>query len=501
MKRIFLLTTIALILAFTLGSLPISADFTNDILSYEWQQANVTDMDLWLSQSLPEQIGVTAEWYILALSQKNEYDFTAYASALTDYVQEKNYINPVTAQKFALALLASGHLSDFVTQTVENSFGKLGVMSEIYSLHLGANGFLPNGETMESLTDRLLTFQLPDGGFAVSGEIANPDVTAMAIQALAHRKDEPVTAAAIEKALTCLCGLQTENGGFISYGVENAESTAQVILALTALGYDANDARFCKNGLTLLDVLARYQRNDGSFSHEIGGSANINATVQAFLAYSSLTNGSPFVLQNLDRLTYIATENIPNEPTEESDLFPLWRMIALAIVWLVLLFVGILLLLLKKGKSNHFLLLGVIGIFLSILLFSLRFDSPSVPIKENPIGKVTLTIRCDVLTEEENRIVLPETTFTLARGETVFDILREATTTYRISMEYNGTPKLAYIEGIDGLYEHDHGGLSGWIYYVNGESPSVSCGSYTLRDGDRISFYYSLTQGDDIPHP
>ena len=99
MKRTFLLITIALILAFTLGSLPISADFTDDILSYEQKQVGVNTTDDWLTEYLPKQIGGTAEWYVLTLSKEDDYDFTAYASALTDYVQKKNNINPVTARR------------------------------------------------------------------------------------------------------------------------------------------------------------------------------------------------------------------------------------------------------------------------------------------------------------------------------------------------------------------------------------------------------------------
>ena len=58
---------------------------------------------------------------------------------------------------------------------------------------------------------------------------------------------------------------------------------------------------------------------------------------------------------------------------------------------------------------------------------------------------------------------------------------------------------MAYIRGIAYIYELEYGDLSGWIYRVNGESPSVGCGSYILSDGDRIVWHYSLEQGEDIP--
>ena len=173
----------------------------------------------------------------------------------------------------------------------------------------------------------------------------------------------------------------------------------------------------------------------------------------------------------------------------------------LIVIWGSVILASILLLVLKKGKSNSILFLCIIGILLSVIIFVFQYEPQALPEKGNPIGKVTLSIRCDVLTEEENRIILSETELVLTEGETVFDILKEATQTYKIHMEYSGSPKLAYIEGIDGLYERDHGGLSGWVYYVNGESPSVSCGSYQLKDGDTIAFHYSLEQGDDIIQP
>ena len=66
-------------------------------------------------------------------------------------------------------------------------------------------------------------------------------------------------------------------------------------------------------------------------------------------------------------------------------------------------------------------------------------------------------------------------------------------------MEYGGTGNLIYIKGIGYLYELAHGDLSGWVYLVNEESPSVGCASYTLSDGDTIVWHYTLNQGKDIP--
>lgn len=74
-------------------------------------------------------------------------------------------------------------------------------------------------------------------------------MTAMAIQALAPYNDDehPTVKSAISTALKLLSGMQNDDGGFSSMGYRNCESAAQVVVALSALGLDANtDSRFVK---------------------------------------------------------------------------------------------------------------------------------------------------------------------------------------------------------------------------------------------------------------
>ena len=65
-------------------------------------------------------------------------------------------------------------------------------------------------------------------------------------------------------------------------------------------------------------------------------------------------------------------------------------------------------------------------------------------------------------------------------------------------MEKSGAEGMIYIVGIGYIYEFDFGDLSGWIYYVNGVSPSIGCDQYVLKDGDSIRWLYSLELGNDI---
>ena len=87
------------------------------------------------------------------------------------------------------------------------------------------------------------------GSFTKSGP--DPDITGMALQALApyyldEEKYEKSGAEtpykefqlAVERGVKALAELQAENGAFKAFGQVNTESTAQVIVALTALGID-----------------------------------------------------------------------------------------------------------------------------------------------------------------------------------------------------------------------------------------------------------------------
>lgn len=141
--------------------------------------------------------------------------------------------------------------------------------------------------TREALTDSILSAQLDDGGWALSGDKADPDITAMALQSLAPYMEIQEVKAAVDKALACLSALQNEDGGFSSWGTSNSESCAQVITALTALGIDpATDIRFIKGGNSVLDALMGFYTGTG-FEHVAGGGLNNMATDQAYYAMVS----------------------------------------------------------------------------------------------------------------------------------------------------------------------------------------------------------------------
>lgn len=144
--------------------------------------------------------------------------------------------------------------------------------------------------TRQMYVDDILACQLPDGGWNLTKTgTADPDLTAMALQALAKYQDQAKVKQAVSQGLTCLSRLQNPDGTFSSEGVANGESCAQVMIALGELGISLEDARFVKNGRTLLDGLLTFYRPGQGFVHAAaGGGANQMACEQALMALAGL---------------------------------------------------------------------------------------------------------------------------------------------------------------------------------------------------------------------
>ena len=140
--------------------------------------------------------------------------------------------------------------------------------------------------TRQLYVDAILAAQCPDGGFSLAGgETGDPDITGMALQALAKYQTQEKVAAAVSKALACLSGLQREDGCFETDGAPTLESTVQVAVALCELGIPLGDARFVKAGGSLADGLMLFYNGEGSFSHSLTeGGDDLMATEQAFYA-------------------------------------------------------------------------------------------------------------------------------------------------------------------------------------------------------------------------
>jgi hypothetical protein len=122
-------------------------------------------------------------------------------------------------------------------------------------------------------------------------------------------------------------------------------------------------------------------------------------------------------------------------------------------------------------------------------------DSPEQPAEQSADpGKVTMTIR----SMEGFPAILPAQPVPWEPGDTVLDLLIRVTREKRIHMAHRGRGRTGYVEGIDNLYEFDHGPASGWVYSVNGVFPDRSAGGWEADQGDEIIWWYTLDAGRDV---
>lgn len=604
MKKIISLLTVLFLLALSAPIFFLNtnaytvADAQNacdGILAYKENQAGVGSHQEFIDSYLTGRAGSDAEWYVLGLSQSGSYDFSSYESALLKYIDSNEIYSATTRQKYAFALICANSSSRFISDTLNNSIGELGVMSDIYGLHLLNNGYPSSYHTIQGVTDKLLSERTSDGGWAVMGSRFDTDVTAMALCALApyYHQYADVTDA-VDTALSLLSTSQEDDGGYYGFGGENCESTAQVLTALCCLGINPDtDQRFIKNGCSVLDGMLRYRLSDGSFCHIKGESFNESATVQAYyslVAYLRLQRGqgslylidsrkpeevkpsrdnsSTYTPPSQDDYSYYedeggdevfihhieniiiyedgssntaatiaptqaatvpATQTPTASPTQSEETsqesspsqaatkdcasageqpavkggYKLPVILGIAAVAVILCIV---LYALKKRNKKNFLFIGAVAaaLILFVLLtdFSSKESYSQTQEKESVSGTVTLSIRCDTVKDENNKyipsngVILPQTEFTYSEGETVYDVLVEASKTNDIPLDFStGT---GYVRSLNHLYEFDYGELSGWMYRVNGVTPSVGCAQYTLSDKDRIEWLYTTNMGEDL---
>ena len=278
---------------------------------------------------------IGGEWMTIGLARSGRDVPSDYYDAVVDYVKANidengrlDYARSTENSRIILALTAIG--KDVTDVGGYNLLGGLdsmefienqGINGPIWALiALDSHDYPTSGDvTREKLMQTILDAALENGGWALTGTTADPDMTAMAMQALApyYDTDENVRAA-VDKALDVLSAAQLPTGGFVSWGSENSESCAQVIVALTALGIDpATDSRFVKNGMTALDALASFYVDGGGFRHTASGELDGMATEQgyyALAAYYRFVNGQTSLYDMSDVTIQPNTPATPDQP-------------------------------------------------------------------------------------------------------------------------------------------------------------------------------------------
>lgn len=251
------------------------------------------------------------EWMVIDLTRAGYDCPEGYYQNVVDYVNEKindkeqlHRAKSTDNSRVILALTAAGYdvtdvdghnllmgLTDMTYVKKQGINGPIWALIafDCYDYEIPANADAAEQVTRENLIAYILEKQLEDGGWALSGTVADPDMTGMAIQSLApYYNTNADVKAAVDEALVCLSNKQYDNGGFGSIDGTCSESCAQVIVALTALGINPEtDARFVKNGVSVVDAMCLFAVEGGGFAHIPDGGLNGMATEQSQYALAS----------------------------------------------------------------------------------------------------------------------------------------------------------------------------------------------------------------------
>ena len=607
LKKIILLLTVCILVAAGIGKNTVFADTVDDVWNvidgiamFKMSECGAGSLQEWADGAISDGAGTDTDAYAYALYKLGLADVSSYCESLERYLDENTVRSASTRLKYALCLCMKDPGHEYIAGTVDDSIGRLGIMSFVYGLHLANNGVVGTAYTPEQIALEILAMQHPDGGWSVMGQFGDVDVTAMVLQAFAGlgsgsgaSKNTAIEAAS-QRAVRFLSEKQNEDGGYSGFGNENAESTAQVLIALSSLGIDAaKDARFVKNGHTVIDGIIQYRLPDGSFAHIDGGGSDPTATSQVFTAMASYIcykEGS--IYYRIDRFKALSRESsdaenqktekhiqestegsevgskesildsqtVPDSgnktvkedqkkavsisdkeakngekqildssektvteddsgndlitiaPVDDSETSPIKGILYIGILGIAVLASVLLVIFKKRNPKNFIFVLIVAGLTATAVFFSDFATGTdyyrSETLEGEIAGEVTFTIRCDTIAGlgdsefiPEDGCILKETTYAFAQDETVYDILVRAVKDNKLHMEKKKTgsgPRDYYICGIANIYEYDWGELSGWMYYVNEESPSVGCGEYRVKDGDRIEWLYTREIGRDL---
>ena len=285
----------------------------------DWKKMTVgsTSDGYLINDTFLTQAGTTpGDWYPIGLGRLGVQDNQAgYLAVINDNVQ-KRYETTAKLDKakatewhrISLAVLASGGnprrmgengdidlIADGTYNRVDAKgnglLGKQGINGFIWGLialdsmqyEVPENAYYSRDDIILNILNR----QLSDGGWALTGNVSDPDITAMAIQSLApyYNSEKEYTyenkkiqsdgtqitkkvRGVVDEGVFWLSSVQNEDGGYSSWGTENCESVVQVAVALCSLGIDIfSDSRFIKDGNTIYDAILSYQNADGGFLH------------------------------------------------------------------------------------------------------------------------------------------------------------------------------------------------------------------------------------------
>lgn len=280
------------------------------LAALELQYVYQTTGDYLASKGTPIVGSIGGEWLTIGLARSGRTVPAGYYDNAVAYVKkninaETNRLDKNKSTDNARLILALTAISKDVTDV--GGYDLLAGLDDMkYIKRQGTNGpvwtlialdshdYTPAGSvTRDQLVETILSLQKDSGAWYINSTNKTDDVdmTAMAIQSLApYYETNDAVKTAVDKALTWLGTMQKADGSFaeMAGAASSSESTAQVLVALCAMGIDPTaDIRFAKNSFHVLDGLLTFYTGT-AFKHQASdATVDQMATEQSYYALTA----------------------------------------------------------------------------------------------------------------------------------------------------------------------------------------------------------------------
>ena len=298
----FLSLILSVVMALSLVTVSAFADSETD----EIIKNGIASSEAYISDELEKlhetaKVGVGSEWFIIAMLRagKNVDDaiLNEYYDALcTHVVSCTSDSKPTDLERISLSLSAMGkditnvdgvNLAELIYNSPRLSDGSNELAYALIALD--ASGIVIPSDALwsrDKIKEEILKYVTSDGGFGLSDNLStNLDMTAICIQAFTPYLADGRINTAVDGALSYL--KNSLNSDFTC--ADNPNSTAQILMALSALRIDVTDVSngFSNDSNSIISSLYSYRNPDGNgFLYEnIVNSLTTIQIMQAFDAY------------------------------------------------------------------------------------------------------------------------------------------------------------------------------------------------------------------------
>lgn len=522
-----------------------------------------------LNQYNNASVGSTyGEWLILALARGGIISGTDTSGAAVTYLENAYSVlrdmrdtkmsQPTDYARVTLAMSALGVEAPQSVLDVVRDYDRVaaqGINAVTYALlALDSKPYKDAGD--DALRDKYVALLLDNacesGGWVYGGDktsTADVDMTAMVLQALAPYYGDAQVKTAVDNALKVLKSMQKSTGGFSTYGTYNAESTAQVIVALTALGIDPTT---WTNADPIDALLHFYDASASMFRHTTNGKADQMATEQsayALVAYNRFVSSQNRLYDMSDAFSESGEVKDPKQTVASAklEIGSMGRQtVSMAVANTedeVKSYIDTRLkLLTTKGPTYEVSVKKLVpavagtetdpngtgGSFIVTVTITMDGVTDTADIYgtitatkyEAPKEDITVTFQllgdthheiktdADIHTYRFNADEMPvwidTVTVTVPGGSTVGDVFKQVLDekgyTY-VGLETGYISSITTPDNVKLTHQDDDRDNSGWMYLVNGTHPNVGLNSYELQKGDIITWHwcddYTIEEGSE----